>query len=339
MHDLPVIYRKQKYTMSTIRKIIEQYFGQQQPEDIQRKFLFWLKSPVLAKEKEDTMSQLWDNLSISSDLSTGKSYKQVEKRLGITKHTSRHLFYIRLTRIAAIFLIPVLSVLSAWLYVQSQQPQGISLVECSVPNGEIREIELPDDSRVVINSGTTLFYQEEFKGKTREIYLSGEAKFIVSPNKKKPFVVKTNDMLVEALGTIFNVSSYPDNPYTTATLVEGKVGVDIRLTKENFIINPSEQIIYDKTTGQSIRKQARVDYVLAWEKGQMAFLSAPLHIIIKELECRHGVTIYLNDTGLSEEKLTVKFLYNESLEEILHVLQQIINGFQFKIEGNKIYIY
>ncbi len=268
--------------MSKIKQIIEQYFSQQQFDDVQRKFFFWFKNPASAKEKEDTMHQLWNNLSVSADLSTEKSYEQVKENLGLTKQRLRRSLYIRLARISAVFLIPLLSVLFTWMYIQTQQPQKINLVECFVSDGEIREIELPDNSRVLINSGSTLFYQEGFNGKTREIYLSGEAKFIVSPDKKKPFLVKTNDMLVEALGTVFNVSSYPDNSQTITTLIEGKVGIEIKPTKEDFILNPSEQIIYDKVTGQCTQKEARLDYVLAWEKGQMVFQTASLYNITSD---------------------------------------------------------
>jgi ferric-dicitrate binding protein FerR (iron transport regulator) len=325
--------------MSKVKQIIEQYFERQHPEEIRQSFFFWMRSPVSAKTKEDVLYQLWNELDIPSNLSTEKSYKELEKRLHFTRQTSKRVLYAKLTRIAAIFLIPLLSILSVWFYINNRQPQQIDLIECYVPNGEIREIELPDQSRVVINSGSCLFYQKEFKGKTREIYLSGEAKFIVSPDKNKPFIVKTNDLFIEALGTVFNVSSFPDNPHTTATLIEGLISVDIRSTDEHFMLDPGKQVLYDKTTGYSTYQQARLDYVLAWEKGQLVFQSASLNAIIKELERRYNVSFYLNDTGLEEERLTVKFMHDETLNEILHTLQQIITGFDFNMKGDKIYIY
>lgn len=325
--------------MSKVKEIIERYFIHQQPEDIQHNFFRWLKTPDSLEEKEEEFSHLWDAISVSADSSTERSFQQVEKRLGLSKQSARRSLYIRITRIAAVFLIPVLSLLTAWLYVQNQPAPDLNLVEYYVPHGEIREITLPDNSQALINSGSMLFYQKEFKGKKREIYLSGEAKFTVTPDKKKPFIVRTNDMAVEALGTVFNVSSYADNPYVIATLVEGKVGVDILPTEDEFILKPREQVVYDKETRESLLKEARLDYVLAWEKGQMVFQSASLFTIVKVLERHYGVTVYLNATGLSDEKLTVKFLYDESLEEVLHTLQQIITGFKYKIEGEKIYIY
>jgi len=325
--------------MSKIYKIITLFFKQSPSEDIRKKFFLWLKAPYATSEKEKVINNIWNDLYIEADHTTENSYKQVEERLGFATRKKMGLLYIRLARIAAIFLIPLLSVLSAWWFVQNQQAPELVLVEHFVPNGEMREIMLPDSSIVTINSGSTLFYPAGLKGKNREIYLNGEAKFNVAQDKKKPFIVKTNDMNIEALGTVFNISSYSDNLYTTATLAKGKIKVDIRSTNESFILEPNEQIRFDKKTGSSLRLKARMDYVMAWEKGQMVFQRASLYEIVKEIERRYDVTIYLNSKAWDNEVITVKFLYDETLEETLSVLKHIIMGFNYEIKGEKIYVY
>lgn len=325
--------------MSNIYKIIELFFKQSLPEEVQKKFFFWLKAPHATQEKEEAINRVWNELHIEADQSTENSYEQVEEKLGFATRKKARTLYIRFARIAAILIIPFLSVFSAWWYVHNQAEPELTLVEYFVPNGEIREIILPDSSKVTVNSGSTLFYPAGFKGKNREIYLSGEAKFTVTPDEKRPFIVKTNDMHVEALGTVFNVFSYPDNLYTVATLAEGKVKVDIKSTNESYILAPNEQIRFDKKAGNSLRQGARMDYILAWEKGQMVFQRASLYEIVKELERRYDVTIYLNSKAWENEKITVKFLHDETLDEILLVLKHIIAGFNYEIKGDKIYVY
>ena len=325
--------------MSKIYKIIELFFKQSSSEDIRKKFFIWFKTPYASLEKEEAINRIWNDLDIEADHATENSYKQVEERLGFDNRKKKHLLYIRFARIAAILIIPLLSVLSAWWFVQNRQAPELMLVEYFVPNGETREIILPDSSIVTINSGSTLFYPAGLKGKNREIYLSGEAKFNVATDKKKPFIVKTNDMNIEALGTVFNISSYSDNLYTTATLAEGKIKVDIKSTNESFILDPNEQIRFDKKAGNSLRLDARLDYILAWEKGQMVFQRASLYEIVKEIERRYDVTIYLNSKAWDNEIITVKFLYDETLEETLSVLKHIIMGFNYEIKGDKIYVY
>lgn len=327
--------------MAKINKIIKKYFNKEYPETVQYKFYSWLKHPFLFKEKEEALIQLWDDSLVDADESTEYSYKQIERKLGFVKEATPRFFYHKLARIAALFLIPLLSVFSAWFYVETQITNSakVELIECYVPYGETRKIELPDGSHVLVNSGTTLFYNKEFSGKTREVFLSGEAKFMVSKDKKRAFIVKTNDMIVEALGTTFNINAYPENSYVAASLIEGGVKVDIKATDESFILSPKEQAYFDKETKVCIKTQARLDYVLAWENGQMVFQKVSLYTILNELERRFNITIYLNATSLGTEKLTVKFLYDETLEETLNLLQQIIPEFKYKIDKNKVYIY
>ncbi|MDR0430255.1 MAG: FecR domain-containing protein [Tannerellaceae bacterium] len=324
--------------MSKIDKIIQLYFAQSPAEDIRKRFFLWLKAPYASSEKERVINHIWNNLSVEAGHTTENSYKQVEKQLGFVTRKKVRLLYIRLARIAAIFLIPLLSVFFAWWFIQNQEPELV-LVEHFVPSGETREIILPDNSIATINSGSTLFYPAGFKGKNREIYLNGEAKFNVAPDKKKPFIVKTNDMNIEALGTVFNISSYSDNLYTTATLAKGKIKVDIKSTNESFILEPYEQIRFDKKAGSSLRQKARLDYVLAWEKRQMVFQRASLYEIVKEIERRYDVTVYLNSKAWDHEIITVKFLHDETLEETLSVLKHIIIGFNYEIKEDKIYVF
>lgn len=325
--------------MSRINQIIEYFFKEEQPEENQKNFRRWFFRPSSVKEKEDAIRIIWDDVQIKADASTEDSYLKLTRKLGFRKQKPVSVYIRRWIQIAAILIFPLLCAGTAWWYVQTQKPKELLIVECFVPDGETREVILPDQSVVIVNSGSSLLYPREFTGKVRDIYLSGEAKFSVHPDKNKPFVVKTNDMSVEALGTVFNVSSYPDNKKTIASLSEGKIKVNIKSSHECFILNPDEQVVYDRKTGQSERQTTRVDYILAWEKGQMIFQGASLYSVVKTIERHYGVTIYLNTRDLQEEKLTVKFLYDETLEEVLHTLQQIVAGFKYKIDGDKVYIY
>jgi ferric-dicitrate binding protein FerR (iron transport regulator) len=325
--------------MSKTDQIIQRFFENEQPEAVQRTFFRWLNHPLYSSEKEKSLQAQWDSIDVAADDSTARSYEQVAARLGFSQRKTVRSITIRLMRIAAMFLLPLLSVALTYWYMQNQPVDEWAIVECFVPDGEIREIRLPDQSTVLINSGTTLFYPEHFNGKIRSVYLNGEAKFTVTPDKTKPFIVKTNDMDIQALGTVFDVSSYSENSHTTAALVEGKIKVDLKASEGSFVLNPNEQVIFNKETRTAERKPARIDYVLAWEHGQMVFQSASLATVIREIERHYQVKVYLNSTKLNDKKLTMKFLSDESLEDVLSVLQHIIKGLHYKIEGDKIYIY
>ena len=83
-------------------------------------------------------------------------------------------------------------------------------------------MQLPDGTRVWINSCTTLEYAENYGHSNRSIYLDGEAYFEVAKNKDLPFVVKANGIDVKAIGTAFNVSAYMEDSQLTTTLFKGR---------------------------------------------------------------------------------------------------------------------
>lgn len=324
--------------MSEVYRIITNFFRKDHPEKTRRAFTHWFFS-FSSKEKDEALYRLWDNLQVKADASTRRSFCEVAKRLEFPGRKKIRLSFPNRKQAAAVLLVPLLSIGLSWLYVHDRPAEEVALVECFVPDGEIRTVVLPDRSEVTINSGSSVFYPVEFKGKNRNVYLSGEAKFTVAPDKKKPFIVKTNDMQVEALGTVFRISSYPDGEKTTASLAEGKIKVDIKSNRESFVLDPEEQIVYDRITRRSDRKRLRPEDVLAWEKGRMVFRSASLYSVINEIERHYGVTVYLNSGNLNEERLTVKFLPDESLEVVLFTLQQLVPGFEYKIKGDTVYIH
>jgi ferric-dicitrate binding protein FerR (iron transport regulator) len=328
--------------MSRIEQIIERYLDDAQTENTQRDFFLWLVQSPSSFEKDQVLFEQWNDIQDVGNCDVEASFAQLAERLNWTKRRTFRSLALRISRIAAMFLIPILSAAIVYWVMQSQeppQPAELNLIECFVPKGEIEEIILPDNSIAILNSGTTLIYPENFDGNKRHIYLNGEAKFTVAKDPEKPFIVKTKDMEIKALGTIFNVSSYSDDSKTSATLVQGAVQADIKADGQSFILNPGEQVAYNNLTKTAELKPVRIEYVLAWERGQMVFQSAPLYEIINVMERRFNIKVGLNSTDLNDEKLTVKFLNDESLEEILHTLQQIIKKFHYKIDNDKIYIY
>mgnify|MGYP000343872227 CR=1 FL=1 len=78
----------------------------------------------------------------------------------------------------------------------------------------------------MLNADSHIYYPENLEGKTRTVYLAGEATFKVVKNPKKPFIVRAGNMDVTALGTEFNVKAYLEDELLIASLIEGKVRVD-----------------------------------------------------------------------------------------------------------------
>lgn len=325
--------------MSKIRQIVQLFFEGDHPAETKKKFYRWLLSPSSESEKEKALVEQWNGIESIADSSTKNSFNKVIARFGVDKRKQRLRATPKLIRIAAVLLIPIITGLAAYLYVKNSENQSVEFVEYFTPNANLRTIDLPDGSSVTMNYGSIIVYPRNFTAKRREVFLSGEAKFTVSHDKKRPFIVKTNDMNIEALGTIFNVSSYVENSETITTLVDGKVRIDMKNSEENFILEPLQQIVLDRETGKTFIRQAKLELELAWEKGYLSFQNADIEDIMQEIQRKYDVRIYANYKEIKGEKLTVKFAPDESLYEIFKTIQLLINKLNYRIEGDNIYIY
>lgn len=83
--------------------------------------------------------------------------------------------------------------------------------EIYVPKGERLQMMFQDGTRAYINSDSRLKYPKKFALSSREVYLEGEAYFVVSKNSHRPFIVNLNGPAVHVLGTSFDVQAYPEN--------------------------------------------------------------------------------------------------------------------------------
>lgn len=332
--------------MSRIRQIIRKYFYNLHTPQTRMLFVDWLKNEKSVEEKDESFREIWDELEIAPDQTTEESFVKFEQRVLSASEPVRLKTTIplhrRLLRIASVFIIPLISVVGAYMYVKNSEASkgSVELVECFVPNGEIREVILPDSSRVQLNSGSLLIYPKTFSENTRDLYLNGEGLFAVTRNEERPFIVKTIDMDIEVLGTVFNVSSYHTSERIATTLKSGKVSVTLKNQQSDpIILSPDEQILLDRTTGETSVKTVNVDNTVAWQKGYMMLESLNIRDISKTLERKYDVTIHINTERYDHQYVTAKFKNDESLLESMSVLQQLIPGMRYKIEADKVYVY
>jgi ferric-dicitrate binding protein FerR (iron transport regulator) len=283
-------------------------------------------------------------LEVAPQQSTEQSFRQVKRRIAMHNRPFRSIpFLQKVRRIAAILILPLVSAGLVYFYTQhtNAATAGSELTECFVPNGKIRMVTLPDSSQVLLNAGTVLIYPSSFGAQARTVYLNGEACFTVSRDENKPFIVKTTDMDIEVLGTVFDVSSYADSEYASATLKSGSVNVHLKNeTSTSVILEPREQISYNRISGEvNVIRQVNVDNVFAWKDGHLVIQGLPMNEIAKAIERRYGMIVYLNANKYEKERITAKFMHGESIYEFLSVLQQLVPDLQYKTEENKIYIY
>lgn len=306
----------------------------------------WMKK---AAEDESLLEERWERTA--QKLNSGPSYEEAPRSWFIGR------------RIAVAAALTGVILFTAWLGYRNynSRPLHASVaVEqdsiITVRNGERKRFVLPDGTQVNLNSGSQLTFHKDFGIQNREIWLNGEAFFDVSKDASHPFMVNTNRMTVRVLGTAFNVKSYNTMEDIETTVLEGKVEVSLKESKEKkVILLPNEKIslknnviIKDTFQNQSVTsikyevqtvKPANNETIpeeAVWVKEKLAFTNEAFDIVALKMERWHNVKFYFANEKLKSLRLNGDF-DNVSIDETMHILQMMVH-FKYEMTGNNIYI-
>lgn len=205
-----------------------------------------------------------------------------------------------------------------------------------IPRGGEYKLRLSDGSMVHLNSLSSLRYPVRFSGEVREVELTGEAFFEVSKSQT-PFIVKTKGVDIRVLGTTFNVSAYPENQYTQATLVTGSVRVD---TKEGgqIMLKPSQQAELDNRSHELVVRQVDVTFYTSWVSGKIYFKDERLEDIMNTLSRWYDIHVVFAD----KSKKDLRFGCNLNRYEEITPFLELLNAtgrVKTKVQGREITIY
>ena len=320
-----------------IQEILRAFISEKHGRDVTEAVQDWLVDGNHAEEKDVELRRIWDTTEGKPDATTWSSLDKVYHSIGISNQRNPQSPFVRVWRYAAAAVVAAVLSISGTLFFVHDSLQEDRLTESFTPFGETGDVVLPDGSTVQTNSGTVLLYPENFSGKTRTVYLIGEACFKVKKNPDKPFIVKSADVSVTALGTEFNVAAYSDNTDIVATLLEGKVKVDCG-KEDSYILMPGQQVAYEKASGRSVMAEADLRDVTAWQRGQNVFRGKTLEEIFSVLERRFDIDFQYNSSQLDEDKYNFSFRRDSSLPEIMDIIKDVVEGFDYTVNNNICYI-
>ncbi|MFD2789248.1 FecR domain-containing protein [Arenibacter sp. H213] len=212
--------------------------------------------------------------------------------------------------------------------------------ELEIPFGKVFDVELSDGTLVHLNSGTKMRYPVKFlnTGK-REVFIEGEAYFIVAKDMDRPFIVHAERVEIEVLGTIFNISSYNEDEEINTVLVEGSVKMSNTFNpNDNVMLKPGAKGSWNKAGYSIAVEEVDVENYTSWITGELIFRNASFSDMTKKLERKYNVSIQNNNLRLSEIKLNAWF--STDIERIDDVLKSIseIYPFNYKITDRNIVI-
>lgn len=290
----------------------------------------------LFEETQQIWSKAWVHFPDSQIRSDREKIKdQIIHQTSTTKNTI--VFSPWIYRVAAILALPIMLAIG-WYVGSSNTGNQSQQCEVIAPKGQISKCVLADGTQVWLNAGSTLTYNAAWKNGVREVKLEGEAYFIVAKDKKKPFVVSTEQAQIKVLGTIFNLKAYPGESSVEATLEEGKI--EFSLTKENakpVELKPGDQLIYNIAEKKIELGTVETYLHTAWKDGKYVFKDADLRTIVKELERLYDVKIHTENDSLLDLRFRGMFEYEENIFSALETLERTTN-LKYQMNGRDIWL-
>lgn len=206
-------------------------------------------------------------------------------------------------------------------YRKEEQPEqkAVKMNRLIVPRGGEYNIELADGTLVYLNAESELVYPVAFTGDTREVTLKGEAYFKVTRDSQKPFIVKSDGLSIRVWGTEFNLNTLRQQGYYAATLVEGKVEVEVPGGQSVFL-EPSQQARVNCETSEiSCVKVNTLPYT-AWRDGKFVFNHENMQDITSKLEKWYDVEFDYADEKLKDQKVFGIISRYEDITKVLKLL-------------------
>lgn len=289
-------------------KYVAEWFATEEGSD----YLEAAMTHAMTKIKSETA-----DLYIPHEVSSEKMLRQIYRNI-----RRKQLWRISY-RVAAV-LIPILFLIGFYLQLDSRVDLfgTTEYEELVVAKGERIQMMFQDGTKVYINSDSKLRYPKKFALNTREVYLEGEAYFVVAKNKHRPFIVNLNSSAIQVLGTSFNVQDYPESKDVIVCLYEGAINLTLPTDKKQNV-RPGEKLIYNKESAQcTISRMDDLQRMSMWKQNIIVFRDTPLPEVMRVLNRWYNVTFKVEDASATKYMYTL-VSENSLLEKVLMDLEKI----------------
>jgi ferric-dicitrate binding protein FerR (iron transport regulator) len=325
----------------------------------------WLEKSEIHKLIFDQFSDIWkasSHTKLSKQIDADKAWKDLQNQINIQDKNKIKIVWNEIIRIAAVFLI-ALFMGGLGYYFIDQKKETIAdplYVEYVSPLGSRSFVILADGSKVWLNAGSTLKYKNTYGVNNRDLLLTGEAFFEVEKNKELPFVVKTSEIDVIALGTKFNVKAYCEEKTIETTLIEGSVKLESTSVnlKENILLKPNDRAVFTKSK-QSIEliaqnnqnnnqvittvkpkleiiESVEPEPIISWKDQRWVINNEKLSDLAVKLERRFDVN-FIFDNDLVKDYSFRGTLEDETLGQIMEAIK-FSSHINYVIDKKTVYI-
>lgn len=313
-----------------IQEIISRFHRKRFRAKAKSNFHLWLISQKDYVAKDMALHEVWHSIPSAVTNETFRSLHKVKIKLGMTHPRKQTIQMNRiLARVAAVFLPVVMFIGGYFIYESMNRPAEWARME--VPYGDTAHHVLDDGTNVWLNAGSVLEYPVKFRGKQREVRLYGEGFFDVAPQKRMPFIVQTECLKTQVVGTIFNVCCYGDLDLECITVLGGQVVVTTQDNEMHELV-PNNHLTYLKDGMETIVEEVDAASMICWMQNGLVFEESTYEDILHTLRRKFNIKVIVDPAHYSNTKYRLWFINDEPLEYILEVVHQLI-GLSYKFEN------
>ncbi|AHW61495.1 FecR family protein [Draconibacterium orientale] len=282
-------------------------------------FFQWLDESEKHRNEFIELKKIWA-LTSKFENKEGVSWSDIQPEF--SKPVKKRFLYSFIKNAAVfILLIGIGAIAQYFFFGEKDEHVYARSFAVTAPAGQMTNIELPDGTLVMLNSGTSLQYNSEFSSGKREVYLEGEAFFDVQKDVEHPFTVKSDYLGVRVYGTSFNIQAYPEDREFTATLIEGSIGLLDKNGYELSKLEPGEKAFFNDSTASIEIRKVDTEMYTSWKDGLVTFRNEKMDYIAKQIERWYNVEIIIQKEGLCDERYFGTILKNKPIDQILDVLK------------------
>lgn len=204
--------------------------------------------------------------------------------------------------------------------------------------GQTKKIMLNDSTAVWLNANSTMEVLPEYAKETRQVKLTGEAYFEVKHDRKHPFIIATQGIKTQVLGTSFNISAYPILNQLEVTVRTGKVSV----SNPQFLLAtllPGKSLHYNKTNHKVTVTDENPELMIAWRDGRTLVNDASFSELAEIFSNTLNVKLVSKDKKINSLQFRLSLDRKLSVDDNLKLIAGIHQLKYRRIESNVIELY
>jgi ferric-dicitrate binding protein FerR (iron transport regulator) len=297
-------------TSDNIETIIGKYLDEQASEEELFAFTKWRQASLENEKYFRSIAEIDESYRElgGNRIDVDKAWHHVQERMNTPEEVKLNPGIWKYLGYAASFIL-----LISALYVIWPEKQVNSFLSEAVP----LELDMKDGSSVVLGPNSML---NRIEDNSRSYNFTGQASFEVTHSEEKPFTLFINDLIVQDLGTVFQVKALPGNDTVYVQVKDGLVQFYTKIL-DGIQLEEGEEGMFIKSKNEFFKRSMDPASPYLSKK----FEDATLGMVADHLAYAFRKTIQMENPDIENCSIAVDFtkapydLVKEIIEETLDI--------------------